>query len=80
MFLQKFDMGIKNAKVDADFESIEKKIQKIHLNEDRGRKHLHTVIKVKNSIFRSLFRDNFLRIMSLLQFQRILYQHQFLRF
>jgi hypothetical protein len=28
MFLQKFDMGIKNAKVDADFESIEKNTKK----------------------------------------------------
>jgi hypothetical protein len=45
-----------------------------------GRKLLHTVIDVKNSIFLSLLVDNLFRISFLQLFQRIRNQHQILRF
>jgi hypothetical protein len=49
-------MGIiKKAIFDAEFQSVEKGAKKVHPQNSYRPKIFHTVIKVKNSIFLSLF-------------------------
>jgi hypothetical protein len=79
-FCQNLLWVIIKAKIDAEFEAVEKKCRKRSPKKIIDRKLLQTVIKVKNSIFCSFFADNFLCMSILHLLQRIRNQHQIPRF